>query len=417
VSSVLLPVRHLARLLLLAAALAALLPAGQALAGKPGTTPAPAVTLALSSTSGPAGTATAATGKGFPKRTTVVVTAAAASWTTRTDGSGAFSQTVTVPPATATGPLAVTATASTVTATAWFEVVDPAPAPAPQPESRLEFGVSTPSGFHGAAELDAVTALAGEAPTMVLAFSDFTKELDVAGLQAVRARGALPVLTWEPWRAGYGVSQPAYSLDRIAAGDHDAYLTRWGQGLATYGAPVQLRFAHEMNGNWYPWSEGVNGNATGDYVAAWRHVHGVVTAAGATNVQWVWAPNVPYSGSTPLPGLYPGDAYVDVVALDGYNFGTSQTWSTWLSPEALFGPGLQQLRTIAPGKEVLVAETGSSELGGDKAAWIGELVRYLDAQPDVSAFVWFHFDKETDWRINSSPASADAFRAALTARA
>ncbi len=399
-------------LLLLVLALVALLPAGGALAARPAVAAPTAPALTLSPSSGPAGTATAARGTGFPRRTGVVVTAGTASWTARTDGTGTFSRTLTVPTATPSGPLSVTATAGSVRATAAFQVA----APPPVAGSRLRFGVSTPGGFHAGTELDAVAGLAGEAPTMVLAFSDFTRELDVAGLAAVRDRGAVPVLTWEPWRAGYGTAQPAYALDRLTAGDHDAYLTRWGQGLASYGGPVLLRFAHEMNGNWYPWSQGLNGNGADDYVAAWRHVHDVVTAAGASNVEWVWAPNVPYYGSTPLPGLYPGDAYVDVVALDGYNFGTSQTWSTWQQPAALFDEGLAALRALAPGKEVLVSETASSELGGDKAAWIPALVAYLDAQPDVTGFVWFHHDKETDWRIDSSPAAAEAFRTALASR-
>ena len=290
---------------------------------------------------------------------------------------------------------------------------------APEPatsEPRLRFGVSTPGGLTATGELDAVTELAGEAPTVVLAYADFTRELDVAGLEAATARGAVPLLTWEPWVAGGGASQPAYALDRITAGDFDPYLRRWADGLRAFGRPVMLRFAHEMNGSWYPWSEGVNGNGTGDYVAAWRHVHDVMTAAGATNVEWVWSPNVPYAGSVPLAGLYPGAGQVDVVALDGYNFGTSQSWSSWLAPEALLGPGLQELRTLAPGLPMVIAETASTELGGSKADWVRSLFAYLSAQPDVTAVVWFDHLKETDWRLGSSPESATAVREALLAR-
>ena len=251
---------------------------------------------------------------------------------------------------------------------------------------------------------------------MVLSYADFTRELDVAGLQAVSDRGAVPLVPWEPWVAGAGVTQPAYALDRLSAGDFDPYLRRWADGLRTFGRPVLLRFAHEMNGDWYPWSEAVNGNGPGDYVTAWRHVHDLVTAAGATNVSWVWSPNVPYPGATPLAGLHPGAARVDVVALDGYNFGTSAAWSSWTEPQALFGAGLEQLRALAPGVPVLVAETASSELGGVKADWIRSLFAYLAAQPDVTGVVWFDHHKETDWRLASSTASAAAVREALQAR-
>ncbi|MFT2708086.1 glycoside hydrolase family 26 protein [Clavibacter zhangzhiyongii] len=283
-------------------------------------------------------------------------------------------------------------------------------------DARLRFGVATPGGPTAGGELDQVAAQVGESPSIVLSYADFSQAPPIAALDAVAARGAESLLTWEPWRAGGGRDQPTFSNASIAAGDHDAYLRAWGSQLAAWGGPVSLRYAHEMNGDWYPWAEGVNGNAPGSYAAAWQHVHDVVVAEGATNVRWVWTPNVPYAGSTALAGLYPGDAYVDVVGLDGYNWGTGVAGFAWVSPADLFGPGIARLRAIAPGKPIVIAETASSEIGGSKAAWDRDLVAFLQAQPDVAAFVWFDMDKEADWRIGSSESSATAFRDALAAR-
>jgi beta-mannanase len=146
-------------------------------------------------------------------------------------------------------------------------------------------------------------------------------------------------------------------------------------------------------------------------------VRDLFTSAGVTNVQWVWCPNVPYAGSTDLPGLYPGDAYADLVGLDGYNWGTTQSWgSTWVMPDALFGQGLSELAGLAPSKQVLIAETASAEQGGDKAAWNQSLIQYLSANPGIMGFAWFDLSKEVDWRIDSSSSSASAFAAALAAR-
>jgi hypothetical protein len=289
----------------------------------------------------------------------------------------------------------------------------PAAAPSTAP---LRFGVTTPGGFTATSELDGVAALVGEAPSIVMAYADFTVPAPLDGLNAVVARGATPMITWEPWRAG-APDQSPYALSRIIAGDFDGHISSWARELASWGRPVDLRFAHEMNGDWYPWAEGVNGNRSGQYVAAWRHVHDIFSAAGATNVSWVWGPNVPYPGSTPLRGLYPGHDYVDKVALDGYNWSTVLPWTMWTRPASLFGPGLGQLRKLAPRKPIIIAETASTEIGGSKARWIRSLVRYLAAQPDVTGFIWFDHDKETDWRIHSSPASAYAFTRALAARA
>jgi hypothetical protein len=373
--------------------------------------------ITLNPASGPAGSAVTVAGTGFKASTTGTVIVGSATFSFQTSSTGAFSTGITIPAA-STGSITITAKTSSIKASATF-VVQAAPAPATAPSvssAALRFGVANPGGPLASTELDEVTTLAGEIPSILMIYKDFLQAPPVAEMDAARSRGATPLVTWEPWAWGGGVNQPAYALDRVAAGDFDSTITQWGQSIAAWGKPVMLRFAHEMNGNWYPWAEGVNGNQSGDYVAAWRHVHDVVAATGAVNVQWVWSPNVPYTGSTALAGLYPGPGYVDIVALDGYNWGTSQTWSSWVSPVDLFAPGISQLRSLAPGKPVLIAETASSELGGSKATWNTDLVSYLAAQPDVMGFVWFDMQKETDWRINSSASSATAFKSALLAR-
>lgn len=287
-----------------------------------------------------------------------------------------------------------------------------APAAVPQ----LVFGVATPGGPLDVAGMDEVARLAGESPRLVLIYKDFRQAVPLAEVQASLARGARPVITWEPWAWGGGLQQPAYALSRIAAGYFDAYLRSWATALAPYGNRVTIRFAHEMNGNWYPWCPGVNGTTAADYLAAWRHIHAVF-AANAARPKWMWAVNDPYPGSVPLASVYPGNTVVDELGLDSYNFGTSQSWSTWKSPSQVFAPGLSGLRALGTGKRITISETASSELGGSKPAWIRDGIAYLDAQPDVDAFIWFHFRKETDWRINSSGSSAYAFRKALAARA
>ncbi|MET3809925.1 glycosyl hydrolase [Arthrobacter sp. UYEF3] len=380
---------------------------------------AASASISLSPAQGPAGTTVTVTGTGFPTKSSGSLNAGTSSAAFKVSASGYFTADVVIPP-TAQPLLEVLSASGTVKASAAFTVVASTPATGPTPpaisSSPLRFGVGTPGGPLASAELDEVASLTGEAPSVILSYKDFNQATPIAELDAARKRGAVTLLTWEPWAWGGGTNQPAYALDRITAGSFDPYLRQWGESLAAWGHPVMLRFGHEMNGNWYPWSEGINGNGAGDYVAAWRHVHDVVTATGASNVTWLWNPNVPYQGSSPLDALYPGPAYVDAVALDGYNRGTSAAWSSWISPSELFGPGLAELRRLAPGKQVLVAETSSAEQGGSKADWNTGLISYLAAQADVTAVVWFNFNKEMDWRINSSTSSATALSAALAAR-
>jgi hypothetical protein len=401
-----------------------LLAAGPAAAAPLTTSAGPRIEL--SSSTGPQGATVTVSGDSFAKNTAGILTidnVQRASFKTTRDGRFAAQATVT---AAAGSVVTFRATVGKQVADATFTVTAPAvatPPLAPPPSAPiavssapLRFGLATPSAPTDVTELDQVGSAAGENPSILLWYEDFGQAPPIAKLDAAAARGATPLVTWEPWAWGGGVTQPAYSSDRIAAGAYDAYLTSWGQGLAAWGKPVLLRYGHEMNGPWYPWSDGVNGNGTGDYVTAWRHVHDVVARAGASNVQWVWSPNIPDASMPAISTLYPGASYVDVVALDGYNWGTTQPWSWWTEPSALFGPGLDQLRTIAPGKPILIAETASAEAGGSKAAWIKDLLSYLSLQEDVKGFVWFNFNKEVDWRVDSSASAATAFREALAAR-
>ncbi|MGW6128819.1 glycoside hydrolase family 26 protein [Cellulomonas sp. NPDC055163] len=293
----------------------------------------------------------------------------------------------------------------------------PTPSPTPTPTApsttwAVPVGVTVPWGPLDAQRLAGTTAMLRHVPAYLEWYTGFGEAPDVAKLQAVADAGSVPVVTWEPWVWTGGVDQPAYALDRVTAGDFDAYLVQWADALAAWDRPVLLRFAHEMNGSWYPWSAGVNGNTAADYVDAWRHVHDVFAAHGADEVRWVWAPNVVHPGSTSLTALYPGDAYVDVLGVDGYNWGTSVSWGSWVSGRQVFEQTFTELRALAPAKPLLVTETASSEAGGSKAAWVEDLVAWSAGQA-LLGVIWFDEDKETDWRMASSPESAAAFAAAL----
>jgi len=267
------------------------------------------------------------------------------------------------------------------------------------------------------AKLDEFAALAGARPSIAMWYQDWAspgvREFDPAKMDAVAARGAVPMVTWEPWDHRGGVAQPDFALRAILAGKHDAYVRQWARDAARWGRPMYLRFAHEMNGNWYPWSPGVNGNTRAEYAQAWRYVARIFKQERAANVRWVWSPNVACGGCSPFADLYPGDAVVDWVGLDGYNWGASQSWSRWQEFEPLFRASYDALAALTT-RPMMVAETGASELGGDKATWIRQaLLSDIPARfPRVQAVVWFHENKETDWRINSSPAALAAYAAA-----
>ncbi|MGE3858101.1 MAG: glycoside hydrolase family 26 protein [Dehalococcoidia bacterium] len=238
---------------------------------------------------------------------------------------------------------------------------------------------------------------------------------DVELIRAVTARGALPLITWEPWDYAQGPEQPRYALDRIARGDFDAYVDTWADDLATLGTPVYLRFAHEMDGDGYPWSVSRNGNTPDAYVRAWRHVVGRVRER-AGNVRFVWCPNVTWEGSPRVPyaAVFPGVEHVDVLGLDGYNGGRDVDWGGWQSFPAIVDVSLAALAPLSA-QDVWICEVGSAEAGGSKPQWIAEMWAALRERPRITGLVWFNESREADWRIESSAGSLAAMRDGLAA--
>lgn len=293
-----------------------------------------------------------------------------------------------------------------------------APPPATSPSKRV--GVST-EGAPGGTELQALVGQLGAVPDEVMWFVVWSTGGGFPTDDAARVRdlGATPVITWEPWDPAAGSTQTTYSMRGIAAGQHDGYLRQWARGARAFGSTVVLRFAHEMNGTWYPWSPGVAGTTAADVVAAWQHVRDVFAKERAGNVVLRWSPNVPFPGSTPLAQLWPGARYVGQVGLDGYNWAGHLPGTTWLSFGDVVGRGLDELSALTS-LPVHVSETASPEKAldgtGDKAAWIRAMFASLRDDPRLAGVTWFHHDKELDWRITSSAEATAAFREGMTSR-
>jgi hypothetical protein len=241
-------------------------------------------------------------------------------------------------------------------------------------------------------------------------------EFPTEGMQTIRQHGAIPFLSWgaqmTPWDSGVPTNNtPNITLASVINGSHDAYIHEFAAAAAAWGHPFFLRFNWEMNGDWFAWSESANGNAPGEYVAAWRHVHDIFATAGASNATWTWCPNVDPEGRLQdLASLYPGDAYVDWTCLDGYNWGPTQ--GGWKSFDALFSATYRQITgAVAPLKPMMIGEMGSTEAGGSKAGWIDDaLDRIPESYPQVRGVLWFDkFDSGMDWPVETSASATAAF--------
>jgi hypothetical protein len=240
----------------------------------------------------------------------------------------------------------------------------------------------------------------------------------VAQMDSVRAHGSIPVLAWYPMDGTTNsVTQPAFTLARIIDGSWDAYIRQYAAQVKAWGYPFFLRFASEMNGSWTPWSEMSNGNHTGQFVQAWRHVHDIFTQVGVKNATWTWCPNTEDATTTPLEDLYPGSAYVDWACMDGYNFALDLNGSPWRTFSQIFRGTYQHLLAlIPPTMPMMIGEMGSVEHGGSKSDWIKDAlsIQLPSQYPRIKGVIWFDSTNPgIDLRIDTSPQSLAALRTAL----
>ncbi|OGC11757.1 hypothetical protein A3K48_04615 [candidate division WOR-1 bacterium RIFOXYA12_FULL_52_29] len=244
-----------------------------------------------------------------------------------------------------------------------------------------------------------------------LRFVSFESGLNfpTASANGAASTGATLFVKLEPWNPARP-DQNSYRLEDISAGRYDDLLRNFAEGAKRFGRPIFVTFGHEMNIGSYPW-----GNQPEAYKRAYQHVHNIMAGAGACNLTWVFNADA----SQPAANYYPGESYVDWVAVDGYN--STDSGAPWRSCSDIFTQRLNELEPL--GKPLMIGEfasdANSPEEEQQKAGWVGDCVNYFADSGRVRAFAYFNQDKVENgerqrWAIRT-PEARNAFRDSMTA--
>ena len=251
-----------------------------------------------------------------------------------------------------------------------------------------------PAGAPGSyAGVTAFTTATGIKPDLVPYYSGWLEPFQVGFAMTAADNGAVPLVQMDP---------DDVSVAAIASGKFDAYLSDFAEAVRAFRHPVILSFGHEMNGNWYSWSNQHTPPAV--FVAAWRHIVTLFRAQGARNVTWLWAVNaISSQDDVPSPrAWWPGKSYVTWVGIDGYYLRPSSTFAV------LFGPTIAAVRALTR-DPILISETAATPSAGQPAK-IADLFAGVHLY-ELLGFVWFDTVHDGDWRLRS-PAAIAAFRRA-----
>jgi hypothetical protein len=284
------------------------------------------------------------------------------------------------------------------------------------------FGVYNPIGsISGATNwTTAITSLetrVGAKISLVKRYHDFSNDGSSGAFpdsheRTLASGGRIPFFSWVS--TNYSTDAD-YRWADIAAGRYDAsVIDPVARRLKEYGGKVFLDFDHEMDGRMR-----VNDGTPAEYAQAYRHIRQRFNAIGASNVVFVWTTTGYLGNEAKIVASYPGDAYVDWIAYDPYNFYVCHDtpWKTFDTTVDTFYDWL--MNHGHSDKPFMLGEYGSApdpQNAGRRADWFRGMVAGMKAHPNIKAVMYYNSHgscpASESSSISKDPAALDAFGAA-----
>jgi chitodextrinase len=177
-------------------------------------------------------------------------------------------------------------------------------------------------------------------------------------LQWIQDHGSIPIV------AGLHFDK---TIAQINAGQADSLIDAYANRWRDYRFTIVVRLFHEFD---YSHLNYTSVGQEAAFVSAWRRIVDRFKARGATNVGFWWCPSEGGNRAS-ADAAYPGDAYVDWVGTDSYNWvfvGEDKYATPWKAGWAEFGEifdyqagggSAPRHDTYGPRKPFVVGETGT----------------------------------------------------------
>lgn len=186
----------------------------------------------------------------------------------------------------------------------------------------------------------------------------------------------------------------------ILDGHKDSQIREFARQAKEFGHPFLFRLNNEMNSDWVSYSSSCMMDDPELYTMIWRRFYDIFREEGVNNAIWVFNPNnitFPPCGYNDPMAYYPGNGYVHVFGVTGYNTGTyyaEQNAEKWREFEELYDECISLFETNYGKFPWIITEFASSSIGGDKVQWINNMFSALPKYKNIKMAFWFN---SADW--------------------
>lgn len=186
----------------------------------------------------------------------------------------------------------------------------------------------------------------------------------------------------------------------------DDKIRSFARGAKEFGKPFLFRLNNEMNSDWVNYSGVAALSDPEIFKSNWIRIYEIFKEEGVNNAIWIFNPNnedCPPCHWNSYLAYYPGDEYVDMIGMTGYNTGTyyyevfNETWRTF---DEINKAQYEKLMKRFSEFPFIITEFASSSVGGDKEAWIFDMFKSIEKYPNIKMALWWS-SRDYDFRDES----------------
>lgn len=230
----------------------------------------------------------------------------------------------------------------------------------------------------------------------LLEYRYYFEDMPVDGMKKAYEEGKIVELTVQTSTVMNGDLDGYNPVFDILDGRYDYRFKVMAHQIKEFGHPILFRLNNEMNSDWTSYGSSACLDDPEIYVQLWRKIYNIFKEVGVDNAIWVFNPNdesFPPCGYNCTMAFYPGDEYVQVFGVTGYNTGTyyetlnNEKWKSFLQ---IYSNIMEKHHHVYDKFPWIITEFASSSIGGDKAQWISEMFEGLKTYPNIKMAFWFN---------------------------